>query len=223
MGLNKRLGYVSYQSAVGGCRKNNQYLELFVSGEIDKTSTLVRKAVEQVGGSIAVARNPVSKEYIESNGAPGAIKQAINIGNAIILKESEGPKSMVESAVKEVGGEILVKGLIEQKILRTVGGFDIGSLNIKSKKGNFIVDICNEYLTLEYNGERLATFPDLIILMSVKTGLPVISAEADLGLEVYVVKAPKEKLILGAGMFLKENYSYIERLIGKEIVSYVFK
>jgi len=222
MGLNKKLGYVSSQSAVGGCRGRNQYLELFVSGEIEKTSAIVRKTAEQAGGFVAVARNPINREYVQSNGAPGAIKQAINIGKAMLAKESEGPMLMIESAVREVGGEILSRGLIDENDLKTEDGFDIGSLIIKSIKGTFIIDVCNEYITLEYNGERLATFPDLILLMNAETGFPVISAEANLGLEVYIVKAPKEKLILGAGMFLKENYSYIERLIGKDIISYVF-
>ena len=45
----------------------------------------------------------------------------------------------------------------------------------------------------EKNGERLATFPDLIMTINAETGEPVTTAMMEEGLEVYVIAADKEK------------------------------
>lgn len=52
----------------------------------------------------------------------------------------------------------------------------------------------NEYATVEKDGERLATFPDLIMTINAKTGEPVTTAMMEEGLDVYVITTDKKNL-----------------------------
>src|SRR5690606_2594613 len=70
--------YISHQAAVGG--KGTRFVEMSVSGSLDKSSTIIRNASIEAGGLVAVARNPVTAAYAKKNGAAGAIQQAIEVG-----------------------------------------------------------------------------------------------------------------------------------------------
>jgi len=76
----------------------------------------------------------------------------------------------------------------------------------------------NEFMTLEIDGNREATFPELITLLSLETGLPVSSAELAEGHQVAVLTAPRESLILGKGVLLPETLAEAEKAIGKPLV-----
>jgi hypothetical protein len=70
-------------------------------------------------------------------------------------------------------------------------------------------------MTLEQEGERLGTFPDLIALMDLSTGLPLPSANLQEGQKVLVILVPKGKLILGAGVKDPELLKEAEKVVGK--------
>ena len=69
---------------------------------------------------------------------------------------------------------------------------------------------------------RLATFPDLIVTMDLRSGMPVSSAEITEGQEVAVVVVPRQRLILGAGVKDPSLYRDVERAVGKDLVSFAF-
>lgn len=73
-------------------------------------------------------------------------------------------------------------------------------------------------MTLEIDGKREATFPDLITLLELDTGLPVYSAELADGHNVSVLTASRDKLILGKGVLLRETLAEAEKAIGKPMV-----
>ncbi len=104
-----------------------------------------------------------------------------------------------QEAVEYLGGRVVAKGIVEELTLETREGFDVGSLTIRSGKENVEVTFWNEFMTLEQEGERLGTFPDLIALMDLTTGLPLPSADVKQSQEVVLVLVPRHRLILGAG------------------------
>ena len=220
MMLDKRRDYISHQSAVGGSVERGKYLEVYSKGSIDNTSAIVRQASEHARGFVAVARNPVSVDYVKRNGAIGAIKKAIQIGEAFFNKSGEGALAMVRAMVNEAQGEIIDKGIIRDKTLEMRKGFDLGRLTIQGEDRQYIIDIWNEYMVLECGDERLGTFPDLIMLMDADTGRPLISAEASKGNHVYIVKVSRDKLILGSGMKDKDNMIEVEKVLNKDICKY---
>ncbi|MDA8216318.1 MAG: DUF917 family protein, partial [Dehalococcoidales bacterium] len=228
LGLHKNAGYVATQTAVGGNPETGRYVEIFVRGALDKTAALVRQAAVQAGGMVAVARNPVTAAYARDNAAPGAVKQAIAIGRAMRAKQGAGPLAMIEAVCEELHAEIVARGEITDVQLETKGGFDVGTVVVKTA-GQQRVELAfwNEYVSLEVAegaqpATRVGTFPDLMATFDLATGLPVSSAQVVVGEQIAVVRAPRERLILGAGMRDPDLARAIEEATGKAVVKYVF-
>jgi DUF917 family protein len=78
----------------------------------------------------------------------------------------------------------------------------------------------NEYMTLEKDGERLATFPDLVTTFTGE-GDPVTSAGLAKGQTVYVVNVPKENILVGDGNRYSENYEVVEAALGRPMVKHL--
>ncbi|HHW02233.1 MAG TPA: DUF917 family protein [Thermoanaerobacterales bacterium] len=219
MGLHKNKDYKSIQAAVGGSRERGTFTEVVATGSVERVSAIVRAAAVQAGGLVSVARNPVSCRYARDNAAVGAVKQAINLGREMIKAREKGPKAVIRAACDFLKGEVVVTGTVERVYLESAGGFDVGKVVLEN---GFEIFFWNEYMTLEKTGERLATFPDLIMTLDADTGIPVTSAEIKEGQNIAVLKVEKERLKLGAGMRDPELFKACERAIGKKILEYVF-
>jgi len=87
---------------------------------------------------------------------------------------------------------------------------------------DFELTFLNEYMTLEKEGKRLSTFPDLITTFDYSTGFPVSSAEIKSGMQVAVLVVPRQRLLLGTGIKDKKNYKVLSQAIGKEMERYLF-
>jgi hypothetical protein len=214
MGLHALAGYVSQQAAAGGDAGAGSYVEMFVSGALEAAATLVRQAAVQAGGMVAVARNPVEVSYVRTHGAAGAIRQCIELGRAMQAAQPQGGMAVCQAAAQQLGGEIVLVDAVRAVELRSAGGFDVGRVQVEE----FELDFWNEYMTLERAGERLATFPDLIMTLDVGDGAPISTAQIKTGQRVAVLYVPGEKLILGAGMFYDELYAPAEKVLGKRLV-----
>ncbi|MGB9867572.1 MAG: DUF917 domain-containing protein [Bacillota bacterium] len=204
MGLHAVSGYVSLQVAVGGSREAGAYVEVFAKGSIEKAAAMVRQAAVQAGGLVAVARNPVSAKYAKEHAAIGAITQCVRVGQAMLSSSGKGGMAVVEAAAEASGGRVVCRGRIVGKEIETTGGFDVGKVLVE---GGYELVFWNEYVTLEKEGKRLATFPDLVVTMDLETGNPLSSAEVQESHQVAVVVVPKQSLILGAGVKDKSLYS----------------
>ena len=77
-------------------------------------------------------------------------------------------------------------------------------------------------MTLEIDGQRLATFPDLLTTLDAATGRPISTADMKEGLQVAVLQAPRCNLLLGAGMRDPALFAVAEQAVGKPLVSHVF-
>lgn len=215
MGLHAVPGYVSLQSAVGGDAAAGRCVEVFIRGSLERAAGLIRQAAVQAGGLVAVARNPVEARYVKENGAPGAFRRAVDLGRAM-LAAGPGP-AMLAAAARALGGEEVVRGVVERVELETSGGFDSGRVLLPGHELTF----WNEYMTLEQGGTRLATFPDLIVTLDVESGLPVSTAEVVQGQQLAVLVVPQANLLLGAGMRHADLLRPIEAVVGKPILPYL--
>lgn len=212
MNLSEHPEYVSHQAAVGG--KGANYMELSISSSLDKASTMIRKASVEAGGLVAVARNPVSVAYAKANGAAGAIQQAMEVGEALLSSIGE---SAIDAVVKKLGGRVVVEGDVTDFTLETTGGFDVGTVIINN---SYELTFWNEYMTIEKNGNRMATFPDLIMTLDAKTAEPIVSAAMEKGKQIAVISVPKENLILGSTMRNEKLMKPVEEVIQKSILQY---
>ena len=72
--------------------------------------------------------------------------------------------------------------------------------------------------TLENNGQRISTFPDLIMTFDSETHLPVTTAEIYSGQDIVVISVPKENLLLGSPMMDEELMREASGIINREMV-----
>ncbi|MFC5591527.1 DUF917 family protein [Sporosarcina soli] len=221
MGLNELKDYTSMQVGIGGKKGTSARVELFAKGSLDTCSKMIRQGAVQAGGLVTVARNPVTANYIEKFGAVGAITHAYEVGQAFL--KGENPQERVRNVASVLGGEIIVEGNVESFNLITKDGFDLGSFTVKASEDKYDLTFWNEFMSIDCNGERISTFPNLIMTFSKETGLPITSAELEENHPVYIISTPYQNLKLGRGMFVEENYTSVEEVLGIEVKKYISK
>lgn len=213
LNLTELEGYVSHQAAAGG--KGDNYIELSVSGTLEKAASMIRRASIEAGGLVAVARNPVTVAYARQHGAAGAISQAIEVGRALLSRQGE---AAIDSVVSELGGKLVTAGTVTDFQLETTGGFDVGTVQIDHA---YELTFWNEYMTLEKDGERFGTFPDLIMTLDAKTAKPIVTAAVEIGQQLAVITVPKEKLLLSSTMRNEKLLKPVEEIIKKSIIPFL--
>ena len=208
MGLAQKSDYISSQTAVGGSLERGNRVESFFAGPLSEVSKEVRESAVRAGGMVAVARNPVPCSYVKENGAPGAVRMALDLGQRFLEKTD---------IVSFLGGKLIGKGIVEKSELKMEAGLDIGKVDLRAGAGIYELTFWNEYMTLERAGKRIATFPDLIMTFDAQTSRPLTSAELKEGHEVSVIVVPAQKLILGAGVKDPGLLRIVEKTIGKSM------
>jgi uncharacterized protein len=157
---------------------------------------------------------------VKKNAAPRSLKQAIDIGKIFI--ESKNPESIISSLEKMIGLEVIAKGVVSEYELITEGGFDYGFIKVqKQDKSEIKAYFWNEFMSADEE-KRISTFPELIGCIDIKTGHVLSSATIRKNDEIYLYKVSSNQLILGAGMKNVSQFRLIEKILGIEIVKYVF-
>lgn len=213
MGLHRVPDYVSRQAAVGGAGARR--LEVAVAGSVESASALVRQAAVLAGGIVGVARSPVDAGYLARHGAPGALAMARRVGQAMLQAIPAGGEATWSAAAGILGGRIVDVGRVVQAHLAMAGGFDRGTIIVQGAR-TYELSVWNEYITLECDGDRLATFPDLIATLA-EGGLPLASAELREGMTVAILTAPRENLLLGAGVRDPDLLRAAGETVGKDL------
>jgi len=221
MGLHQISEYNGMQAFAGGDPEQGSYIEGVLRGGIKTVCASMRHVACAAGGVLAVSRNPVKAEYLLKNAAPGAIKLAISLGQAIKQARMDGGEAVVEAVLSILNGEVLYRGRVDAVDRFTAGGIDSGSATV----GNLSLTFWREYMTVERGEEegeeRLATFPDLIAVFDAATGETISGSEIAEEMEVILIKVPKARLLLGAGMRCPDLFEQAEKVIGKDLLEYL--
>jgi DUF917 family protein len=209
------------QTAVGGNRAENRYIELVVKGATAKISPVLPTAADQAGGFIASARNPLRASYIRTHAALGGVSLALKLGEAIIEAERRGGASVIDAICKTTGGHIIAEGRIRSKHVAYMNeAFDIGTLLVGDGEKAVTLHVMNEYMAVDdAGGKRLATFPSVVTTLS-REGEPLSVGELRKGMTVFVLHVPKEILPLSASVLDPTVYSPVEKAMGIEIARY---
>lgn len=216
MGLESDPEYHSIQAAAGGNPLAGRRVQAVVEGSLTACDRMIRQAAVEAGGMVAVARNPVTAAYVRDNGAPGAISQAVALGEIILGQKPSGRAAVAAALAVELSGQVLARGPARGCTLETRGGYDVGRFWVDDVEITF----WNEYMTVDRGDLRLATFPDLIATLDAATGDPVVSAAVTDGRELLVLTAPKSRLLLGAGVRRPESLAPAEAAIGRPMARY---
>jgi DUF917 family protein len=210
------------QTAVGGNRAENRYIELVAKGATAKVSPILRTAADQSGGFIASCRNPVRAKYVKKHAALGGISMALKLGEAIIAAEDAGGGSkVIDAIVKTTGGTILVRGTVTKKsVVYTNQAFDIGTITIGEGDSAATLHVMNEYMAIDdAGGTRIATFPDVITTMDA-AGTPLSVGQVREGMYVFVLHVPKTIIPLSSSVLDPSVYPSVEAAMGIELAKY---
>lgn len=221
MGLSNNLSYETIQVVVGGKRETGSYLELVVRGTAAKTSNILRVASEQSGSFIACARHPVTAKFIKENAVLGGISKAISLGEAMLKAEPNGAEAVIDAICRTTNGELVGKGKIVNVDYETKGAFDIGKCIVKTDKTDLTLHIMNEYMAVDdSSGARLSTYPDVIAVLSLETGLPVNVAQLEKDMPVGVFAINKKHFDLSSSVKDPTVYPEVETALGINISEY---
>jgi uncharacterized protein len=206
------------QTAVGGNRSEDRYIELVVRGATAKVSPVLRTAADQSGGFIASCRNPVRASYVRDNAALGGISLALALGEAIIAAEGKGGHAVIDAIVKTTGGAILVEGeIVNKDVVYTKDAFDVGRVVLDR---GATLHVMNEYMAVDDGaGNRTATFPDVITTLS-PDGEPLSVGQLREGMKIFVLHVPKSVIPLASSVKDPTVYPIVEKTLGIEIARY---
>ncbi|MGO4351730.1 DUF917 domain-containing protein [Rhizobium sp. RAF36] len=209
------------QTAVGGNRAENRYIELVVKGATAKISPILRAASDQSGGFIASCRNPLRASYVRRNAALGGISMALALGEAIIAAEKKGGSAVIDAICKTTGGSILTEGIITKKdVVYTKEAFDIGTIVVGSGDNAVTMHVMNEYMAVDdAGGTRVATFPSVITTLS-PDGEPLSVGQLQAGMHIFILHVPMDIIPLSASVLDPTVYPSVEKAMGIEIARY---
>jgi uncharacterized protein len=208
------------QVAVGGHRDSHSYIELVVRGATAKVSPVLRKAADMAGGFIASCRNPIRASYVKRHAALGGISRALELGSAIMDAEAKGGPAIIDAICSTTAGKILGEGKVVRKSVRyTDAAFDIGTIAIRSGKRELVLHVMNEYIAVEQDGVRVATFPDVIATLG-SDGRPVSVGHIGEGAELAVFHIDKSQLPLSSSVKDPTVYPVVEAALGIPVARY---
>jgi len=195
---------------------------LFVKDAVaaEKISRHITIAFEGVAGiALYLMNGKVASEVV----IPKSLTLSAKVGSVLRSCREEG-LDPAEVLNRELDAYVLGMGKVVKKTMRTVGGFDIGVVEVREKGGqNLRVHLKNENIIAEKDGKVLAMAPDLVCWLSPDC-TPLTNADVEEGMDVYVIgfkaherlrteRALKafEHLYLDVGF--KISYSPIEELL----------
>jgi uncharacterized protein len=216
MGLASRTDIDVVQAAVGGVEDHHGHIEIVAKGPIGVVSDVLHHASAATGGSLLASRGPFPVEFLRQYGAVGAVSACIRLGEAMIAAEDEGGEAMIAAITGTLGGRELARGPLRAADVAVRENWDVGTLEIDG----LVVHVCNEYMAADRDGERVATYPDLIVTLAESDGMPTPAAHREPGERIVVLAVPRDKIPLGAGVREAAVYRDPERLLGIELVEH---
>jgi DUF917 family protein len=194
-------------------------LSVVVEGSSSVTSNVMRAAAVQNAGMVMAARGPLKVDFVQRRAAIGAITYQLALGDVMLTAGRSGG-ARLEAAIAFTRGRMLAIGEVVANTVAYKEGFDVGHIVVRGGGGDLVLGVYNEFMSAERDGQRLATFPDLIASLDPDTGEPVAIGELQVGSHVAVLATSKRNLPLGAGVFDATVYDEVERGMGVEIARF---
>lgn len=223
MGLELIADYESVQVVVAAEGATGRVSRIAVQGSLDEGGRIVRDAAAEAGGLVIVARNPVTVAYAKEAGVQGAFKEALRIGKYMLDARARGHDALRDAAKEAAHMRSIAIGTVQTNELMTEGGFDAGLVTIAAEDGHtYELPFLNEFMIVDRGASRLATFPDLINLLDMDTGLPLTTVDVVPGMHVEIAVAPRRSLLLGRGMSNPELFRVVEETLQRPMIRYIF-
>lgn len=215
LGLDGRDGYATIQTAYGGNRALAGTLDVVVRGRADTVDDVLRDVSIRSGGFIASARHPVEAAWVEQHAALGAISYALSLGAAMRAAAGAGGRAVIDAICDQTQGGVIARGALHlDQAVRTCGGWDHGQVRI----GDVTVYFMNEHMAADRAGERIATYPDVITILSGETGRPIAVEDLRNDETAAVLVIPRGEIPLSSSTRSRPALAEVERVMGIPII-----
>lgn len=218
MGLASRPDIAITQVGSSGSKTEDNAFAVVAQGDIVRTSNVMRAAAVANGGLIYAARGPLTAGFILENGAAGAITFQLELGRAMLAASG---RERVKATVDFLKGDLLVEGEVVKNDVTYGGGFDCGEMIVRGAKGEAVLGVYNEFMTADFGGTRVATFPDMIGTLDPETGDVVSISESKEGARVAVIVAHRSQFPVGKGALDPAVFPEVEKAMGVDMRSYL--
>ncbi|MHA6260321.1 DUF917 domain-containing protein [Sporosarcina sp. CAU 1771] len=177
---------------------SNQYGEVLLVeavGNHDRAEEHARSFAISSGNFAGICDHPVDGKVLKESVIANTILNSEQMGRALREANSRGV-SPVDSMIKVGKGNQLIEGIITSANWEDVGGFIEGEINITSFEGGELLTIWfrNEFMYARSNGEIIAIIPELISVINLEDGLPILNPSCKEGMKVAVLTFPAPKM-----------------------------
>lgn len=222
LGLAEREGYQAIQVASGGNRALHGHFLSVNKGNLNTVDDVLRDISVRTGGFIASARNPVELDWVKANGAHGSISLALDLGAemAAAQQHRDAGHAVVEAVASRLQATVVDSGPLRLEVPTvTKGGWDHGTFGI----GEHSVAYLNEYMYVDASGERVATYPDTIVVIDKATGeaLAVKDAPEKKGVEVALLVTKAGVLPVSGSSIDRSGIAECEQIMGVDFLKFL--
>lgn len=154
------------------------------------TERLVRTAAASFGGTCAAALYLMAGAATRAMTIEGSVSRALRVGIAMRDRRSGWSQALAA----ETAGRVLMEGRITELERRAGAGFTSGHAVVDGSRGSarrrLRLELQNEVLAALEDGEVVATVPDIIAVLGLDDGRPVVTEHLQYGQRVGVVAVP---------------------------------
>lgn len=199
--------------AIVGDKQDEQEFELFSPRTSPLLFRMLCDNALATETNIAVAVGPVSPMQAQRWGAEGRISLSLRLGKAMLERAEDDGQRTAEVIAQELNTDILLFCVITDLVWQGEGDKAYGIVYLRDERNRTLeLVFWHRYIALDFQGKRLAAFPDFIVTLGIK-GTPLSADEVCKGQEVYIVVAPSTRVASGA------IYQEIEKITGKAMNS----
>lgn len=159
---------------------------------------IMRAATITMGCSAMMSTAPMGGHFVKQYAIPRTITQAWTLGDAV-QSALHNKRSPVEAILERTGGKHLITGKVIDVEQRIDNGFVRGLISIhgidQDRGRRLTVDLQNEYLVANEDGQQHAMVPELICIVDAETGQAIGTEEQRYGLRVAVLALPAPLLL----------------------------
>ncbi|XVN42340.1 MAG: DUF917 domain-containing protein [Candidatus Rickettsia vulgarisii] len=160
------------------------------------TERLARSVCAKMGGSACFAGYAVTAEVAKKSGILDILSFEYKIGQTVEWAQNN-KLSVVKVLLDLLNGFTLFQGKIIKIDRKVDGGFVHGMVSFDGieadQRQSFTISFQNEYLLAQSKDKILCTTPDLIIVLDIETGMPILTERLRYGLRVVVIGVPAHK------------------------------
>ena len=218
MGLASRPDIAITQVGMGGSAGDGSRIDVTATGNISLTEKLLRQAATLNNGLVLATRGPLTAGFVRDNGAPGAITFQLELGRAML---GASGSDRVTATADFLRGDVLIVGEVVGNSVEYGSGFDLGELVVRAPQREVRLGVYNEFMSAEADGQRLATFPDMIGTLDPETGEPVAISELRPGERAAVIIASRANFPVGKGALDPAVFPEVEDAMGVDLQSYL--